>query len=177
MVPQTNRKDRYCRSIKRDIQSAKQRQEGPISAKSGFTLIELLIVIAIVGILSALAIPSFSAYVERAKVARAVEEIRVIQNRIISFHMDQNRLPIDLAEINWGTYSDPWNNPYQYTSFETVPRGKWRKDKFLVPINSTFDLWSMGPDGKSVAPLTATFSKDDIIRANDGLYIGRASLY
>jgi general secretion pathway protein G len=35
----------------------------------------------------------------------------------------------------------------------------------------------MGPDGKSLAPLVAPVSKDDIIRANDGLFIGRASLY
>jgi general secretion pathway protein G len=143
----------------------------------GFTLIELIIVICILGILAALAVPAFSAYVERANVARAVSEIHTIQNEIVSFEIDQNRLPADLTEINWGAYRDPWGNPYQYTNFEITPKGKWRKDKFLVPINSTFDLWSMGPDGKTTAPLTAKFSKDDIIRANDGSFIGRASLY
>jgi general secretion pathway protein G len=143
----------------------------------GFTLIELIIVICILGILAALAVPAFSAYVERANVARAIAEIHTIQNEIASFEIDQNRLPADLNEIKWGAYRDPWGNPYQYTNFEITPKGKWRKDKFLVPINSTFDLWSMGPDGKTTAPLTAKFSKDDIIRANDGSFIGRASLY
>ncbi len=52
-----------------------------------------------------------------------------------------------------------------------------RKDKFLVPINTDFDLYSMGEDGKSVPPLTAKASRDDIIRANDGGYIGPASGY
>jgi general secretion pathway protein G len=52
-----------------------------------------------------------------------------------------------------------------------------RKDRFLVPINSTYDLYSMGADGKSVLPLTAKHSHDDIIRANDGTYIGVAELY
>jgi general secretion pathway protein G len=49
-----------------------------------------------------------------------------------------------------------------------------RKDRFLVPINSDFDLYSMGKDGESVPPLTAQKSRDDIIRANDGAYIGPA---
>ncbi len=52
-----------------------------------------------------------------------------------------------------------------------------RKDRFLVPLNSDFDLYSKGPDRKSVPPLTAEASRDDIIRANDGGYIGLASEY
>jgi general secretion pathway protein G len=35
----------------------------------------------------------------------------------------------------------------------------------------------MGPDGKTVAPLTAQDSRDDIIRANDGRYVGPAADY
>ena len=53
--------------------------------------------------------------------------------------------------------------------------GQPRKDHFLHPINSDFDLYSMGKDGDSVAPLTAQKSRDDIIRANDGGYYGVAS--
>jgi general secretion pathway protein G len=52
--------------------------------------------------------------------------------------------------------------------------GQARKDRFLVPINSDYDLYSMGPDGMSASPLTAKISQDDIIRASDGLFIGRA---
>jgi general secretion pathway protein G len=143
----------------------------------GFTIIELLIVIAILGILSALATLLFSGYREKVQFARAIAEIHTIQDEIISFQIDQARLPLDLAEVNWDTHLDPWGHPYQYTNIAVVPKGQWRKDKFLVPINSSFDLWSMGPDGKSVPPLTAKDSQDDIIRANDGSYIGRASLY
>ena len=47
----------------------------------------------------------------------------------------------------------------------------------MVPINTDFDLYSKGPDGKSATALTAKISQDDIIRANDGQYIGRASEY
>jgi general secretion pathway protein G len=52
-----------------------------------------------------------------------------------------------------------------------------RKDKNLVPINSEYDLYSVGPDGRSVGPLTAKHSRDDIVMANDGRFIGVASDY
>ena len=55
--------------------------------------------------------------------------------------------------------------------------GQLRKDKNLVPINTDYDLYSKGPDGKSVTPLTANSSRDDIIRANNGAYVGEAEDY
>ncbi len=56
------------------------------------------------------------------------------------------------------------------------PQGA-RRDRFLVPINTYYDLYSVGKDGASVAPLTAGPSKDDIVRANDGGFIGLGRLY
>ena len=56
-------------------------------------------------------------------------------------------------------------------------KGKPRKDRFLHPLNTYYDLYSMGKDGKSQTPLTAKASHDDIIRANDGRFIGLASEY
>jgi general secretion pathway protein G len=56
-------------------------------------------------------------------------------------------------------------------------KGKWRKDRFLVPLNSDYDLYSMGKDGCTVAPITAKASHDDILRANNGSYVGLASKY
>jgi general secretion pathway protein G len=52
-----------------------------------------------------------------------------------------------------------------------------RMDRFLVPINSDFDLYSMGPDGRSVAPMTARMSRDDIVRASNGRFVGPATEY
>ena len=54
-------------------------------------------------------------------------------------------------------------------------KGGFRKDRFLVPINTDFDLYSMGADGASVGPLTSAVSRDDIVRANDGGFVGLAS--
>jgi len=46
-----------------------------------------------------------------------------------------------------------------------------------VPINSDYDLYSKGPDGLSLKPLTAAPSRDDIVRANNGSFIGIAADY
>jgi general secretion pathway protein G len=52
--------------------------------------------------------------------------------------------------------------------------GGARKDRFLVPINSDFDIYSMGKDKDTVAPLNPPKSHDDIIRASDGGFYGLA---
>jgi len=48
-------------------------------------------------------------------------------------------------------------------------------DKFMVPLNTDFDLYSVGPDGESAGPLSAKNSKDDVIRALNGGFVGLAS--
>jgi len=53
--------------------------------------------------------------------------------------------------------------------------GGARKDRFLVPINSDFDIYSMGRDGQTVPPLAAPKSHDDILRASDGGFYGLAA--
>ena len=58
---------------------------------------------------------------------------------------------------------------------EQDEKAKPRKDHFLVPVNSDFDLYSMGADGNSQAPFTAEASYDDIVRADDGRYVGLVS--
>ena len=89
--------------------------------------------------------------------------------------------PQSLADVDGEDFSqvlDPWGNPYQYLNIaQGGPGGKVRKDKFLVPLNTDFDLYSMGRDGESLAPLTAKASHDDIIRANNGGYVGLAVDY
>jgi general secretion pathway protein G len=144
------------------------------SPRRGFTLVELLAVITILGTLAALAIPKVHDSVERARVARAIGDIRAIATNIDS----QDSLPDDLSVFG-PVRLDPWGNPYQYNKFDPrrpVPMGA-RRDRFLVPINTTYDLFSMGRDGLSVPPLSAPQSQDDIVRGNDGGFIGPASKY
>ena len=144
------------------------------------TLLELLIVMAIIATMAAIAVPIIADVTERARVGRAIADIRVIESQITVFENLNGRLPTDLAEIGRGTMRDAWGNPYEYLNFAAAgptSRGRARKDHFLVPLNSTYDLYSKGRDGQSQAPLTASSSRDDIVRANDGGYVGLASNY
>jgi general secretion pathway protein G len=136
-----------------------------------------MLVMAIIGTLAALALPMYGQYVERGKEAQAMGDIEAIQAELAGYEF-LGKLPATLAEIGRGDLKDPWGNPYQYLRFDPKAHGHpagARKDRFLVPINSTYDLYSMGPDGKTTAALTAKASHDDIIRANDGAFIGLAS--
>lgn len=148
------------------------------NASSGFTFIELIVVIAITISLSAVAIPTYSSYIQKAKITKAIAEIHLLETEILAFYALNERLPLDLDEIGRATMKDPWGNPYVFLNFETIKgegKGKMRKDRFLVPINTDYDLCSMGPDGRTQAPLTAKASRDDILRANNGTFIGPAS--
>jgi general secretion pathway protein G len=142
----------------------------------GVTLLELIAVLAAVLVLSSIAIPAFNGYIERARIARAVSDIGTISLQIYRWQLNTRTFPATLAEAGAGG-SDPWGRPYVYLRVAGANNGELRKDHNLVPINTDFDLYSRGPDGESVAPLTAQRSRDDIVRANDGRYIGLAANY
>ncbi len=149
-------------------------------SQHAFTLVELLVAIAIVGILTSVALPSYREYVERVEVAEAIADMYRIDVAMATFEGENlGRLPDSLADIGMDGLLDPWDNPFQYLNLSDPSikgaKGKARKDKNLVPINSDYDLYSSGKDGKSVSPLTAQASRDDIVRAGNGRFIGKAS--
>lgn len=145
---------------------------------AGFTVIEMMIVIAIVATLASLALPAYRNQIYEAQKVRAMEDIRAMESEIKEYEVRLNSLPDSLNDIGRGALRDPWGTPYQYLNIRTMKgKGEARKDRFLVPLNSDFDLYSMGRDGRSTGPLTAKISHDDILRANDGGYVGLASEY
>jgi general secretion pathway protein G len=140
-----------------------------IGDNRAFTVLELLLVMAIMLTLAAMGIPVFADAIESAYVGRAIGDIRTLQTEITRYEVQFQMLPDTLQEVGVTDLLDPWGNPYQL--------GQKKKDKFLVPLNSTYDLYSMGRDGVTSAALTANASKDDIVRANDGAFVGLGSEY
>lgn len=144
----------------------------------GFSAIEILIVIAILGLLLAIAIPSYDNYRDKKNVTLAKTDILEIQTAIDKFYIINNRFPETLSEIGKNQLRDPWDNKYFYLNVVTAKnKGSVRKDKNLTPVNSDYDLYSAGKDKSTQLAFTAKDSRDDIVRCNNGSYIGLAEDY
>jgi general secretion pathway protein G len=142
--------------------------------------VELVIALAIVSTLAGIAVPLYLDTTERARIIKAVADLRVLEGELGVFEVNNGRLPDSLDEIGRGTLRDPWGKGYEFLNYSTLGNGgraRMRQDRFLRPLNSTYDLYSQGKDGDSRAPLSARVSRDDVVRANDGAYIGLAADY
>ena len=149
------------------------------SNQRGVTLVELLVVGMLLALMTTIAVPTYDEYAERARISKAISDLRALELQIERFRLNNNdRAPDSLAELGVVITADPWGNDYRYLSFRDNPGKKGvRKDGALNPINTSFDLYSVGRDGDTKAPLPAPVSHDDIIRANDGAFVGLAEEY
>ena len=137
---------------------------------------ELLLVLVIASMLFTLAVPAYDMYADRAKVARAIGDIGRLSLAVEQFRLNnQDRIPVSLDELNIAIPDDPWFRPYEFLNIPAAGPGKGglRKDGKLNPLNTDFDLYSRGKDGQSKGPLSAKASRDDIVRAHNGAFIGR----
>jgi prepilin-type N-terminal cleavage/methylation domain-containing protein len=129
-----------------------------------FTLIELLIVVAIIAILAAIAVPNFLEAQTRSKVSRAKADMRTLTTAIESYYVDNNRYPY---VVNYAP------NPY------SLPGGFYRDDENRARGLSTpiAYITSIPQDtfGGSRDPgdLYATFAPDDYFYATKGYYINQ----
>jgi general secretion pathway protein G len=148
------------------------------SEQRGMTLLELMLAVVMVGILMAVGYAGYRQVTERMRISRTVADLSDIQLAVDKFELNRGALPSTLNDVGFGGMLDPWGNAYQYLNIaDVMGMGAVRKDRNLVPINTDYDLYSMGPDGQSRPPLTAAASRDDIVRANDGRFVGKAEDY
>ena len=144
----------------------------------GFSAVEILIAVAILALLMAIAVPAYENYTDKKNITIAKADIVEIQAAIDKFYISNNRFPDSLADIGKDSMKDPWNTSYFYTNVSKAKnKGNVRKDKNLTPVNSDYDLYSAGKDKQTKLPFTAKDSRDDIVRCNNGAYIGLAEDY
>jgi len=155
------------------------RQPGP-ARPDGFGLLDLVVALVILVLLVALAIPAYNSFLSRARISAAIGDIGALAIAIERFGVNNNdRLPDTLAELPLDVPLDPWGNEYQYLNIRTAGPGNaaFRKDGNLNPLNTDFDLYSMGKDGETTGALAADKSRDDVVRANNGGFIGLGEDY
>jgi general secretion pathway protein G len=101
--------------------------------EKGFTLIELLIVVAIIGIIAAIAIPNLLNAIDRGKQKRTMADMRSIGTAIESYAVDNNRYPMGWSDVGAAGVSanvapiyiktvpttDGWNNVWHVWSSAT----------------------------------------------------------
>jgi general secretion pathway protein G len=168
---------------------------GDPTGNRGFTLVEITIVLGIVAILATLAATAYTAYTVRNRVDLCIRNIRMFEFHIKAFQLAHyGALPnsiddlggVPLLDTNGGTkqtaapYLDPWGNAYRYLNLANDNPPAYpnaRRDKNNKPLSSDFDLYSMGADGATAKPVNHGIGADDIIRANDGRYVGLGAIY
>ena len=135
---------------------------------------ELVCAIGVVALVASISVSGVNAYENRARAARAIGDIGTMSVQLYRWQSNTRKFPETLAEAGLSKFVDPWGHPYRYVNVATAKSGDVRHDRNSRPLNTDFDLYSMGPDGGTGSRLDEDKTHDDIVRANDGRFIGAA---
>ena len=120
--------------------------------EQGYTLVELLVVLAILGLLVAIAAPRLISYLGSAKVDTAKIQVEKLGGVLDLYHLDVGGYPTDqeglAALVERPTRAEVWNGPYlKNRDSLTDP---WRRPYvYRFPgQHGDYDLYSLGADGK-----------------------------
>ena len=120
--------------------------------QAGFTLIEMMVVVAVIGLLIAMVGPRVFNQVEKAERTRVAQDIRVVENALKFYRLDNFRYPTQSqglkALVTAPSGSDNWNGPY----LDAVPNDPWKTPYLYASPGSRgkdIDVYTYGADGAS----------------------------
>src|SRR5450756_1396395 len=113
--------------------------------QKGFTLVELMVVVAVIGILAAVAVPSYSNYVIRGKLVEATSALSDGRIKMEQFYQDNRTYVPTVAQLGSNTNGCPVAIPMATTNFTYA---------CSTPTASTYTITANGTGGMSVFSYT-----------------------
>ena len=93
--------------------------------RQNFTLIEIMIVVVIIGMIAALAVPKLMGNLEKAKVETTKSNLATLKTAVRNFKMDTGDYPNRLEELLTTNGSEKWDGPY--LDMKSLPKDGWQK--------------------------------------------------